>query len=409
MSNRPDVYKLYQVMSYLTLTHGYKGIVMKGSVKSDEIWMVNRDTNVYPIIRITMASMDSVDYDLDRLSLCIRSIASQVLIDEPTFLDIHIGKGEVSDHEEYSTICLDQDYFSGVNVDNIFPGIRNVIHPVADPSQEIKSIFEDINRNAILSRKNRKKWYDLKGRKNLCTLVIMILCILNFLLYLYLSSKFDASASYIVLGADYKPFTLGLHEFYRLLTVAFSHGSVMHLFSNMYSLYFLGSYVESKYGHLNFLLALVLSILCGSLTAGIMSASPLKVGISGGLYGLMIIYIMETAKGGIYAMQRLYPLIIINLAINFYPTVAWQAHLGGAIMGFLFEHYLKTDKKEKVPALLLCFVLIAGLTYKFYSATTLDFYPGTDMDVIGIYRNLGMQNTVDYLEKALIRAYQSFK
>ena len=409
MSQHPDIYKLYQVMSYLTISHGYKGIILRGNTKSDEVWMLNKNAKTYNIVRLTMATMDSVDYDKDRIYLCVDSISRQVNIFDPKFLDIHIGKYDVKDDEEFSTVCLDIDYYAGVNVEGSFPGIRKAIHEVSDPTQEIKSIFEEINRNAVMERKNRKLLKSLKGSKNIATIVLIVMCVLNFIAYMILSSKFDDSATYIFLGADYKPFTLCLRQFWRLLTVIFSHGSVTHLVANMYSLFFLGTYIETKYGTLNFLLLLFLSAACGSLTAGIMSPSVLNVGISGGLYGLMMVFVMESLEGGLYELRRLYPLLLVNLMINFYPSVAWQAHLGGAIIGLLFYNYFKADKTEKIAALIMSILLIAALSYKYYSVTSFtNFYPGTDMKVVSMLKSMNLERAADSLYKALMTAYQTF-
>ena len=102
-----------------------------------------------------------------------------------------------------------------------------------------------------------------------------------------------AELSYIALGADYKMFTLGLRQFWRLLTTMFLHGSLNHLFMNMISLMTLGTLFETKYGHWKMLFTVLFCALIGSLTNGILTGNGLTVGISGGLYGLLAIYTID--------------------------------------------------------------------------------------------------------------------
>ena len=46
---------------------------------------------------------------------------------------------------------------------------------------------------------------------------------------------------------------LNLGEYWRLLTVALTHGGIMHLFFNMYALLILGNSLESAIGQKKFL------------------------------------------------------------------------------------------------------------------------------------------------------------
>ncbi|MBQ1509061.1 MAG: rhomboid family intramembrane serine protease, partial [Erysipelotrichaceae bacterium] len=246
MSEQSNIYKLYQVMGYLSLSHGYRGVLLKGNVHRDEIWLVNRENKTYEIIRITMASLESVDYDRERIRQCIHAIASQVQIRDPRFLDIHIGKGEVLDNEAFDTLCLDIGYQNGIDVSAVYPGLRNVIHHVDDPNAEIKQIFEEVNRNALNIRKNRRRFFK---KDNICTVILLIVTLAVFAVSVLLSMRYERSSVLVLLGADYKTFTLGLKQYWRLLSSMLVHGSFYHIFANSYSLYFLGSYIERQYGH----------------------------------------------------------------------------------------------------------------------------------------------------------------
>ena len=406
MSENSEVYKLYQVMHYLTLNHNYRGVLLRGYARKDEVWLFNNSVDIYNIIRLTMSNLDSVDYDRERLEKCVIAISKQTGIRDPFFLDIHIGKGEPLDDEQFATLCMDVGYYKGDDTDQIFPGLKRAIHTVEDPNEEIKQIFSDINRNSLNIRKQKMKFL---RKENLCTMILMAVSFLIYVLVLGFSTKYESATSMIFFGADYKMFTLGLHQYWRLITAMFVHGSFYHIFANMYSLYFLGTYVESRYGHLKFLILLFLSGIAGFLTAGILKENSLFVGMSGGLYGLMVIYVFEAVSSGFVNRGSIMSLLLVNLAINFYPNVCWQAHLGGAVIGILCYKAFTAKGFEKGFAYGLAIVVVAALFVKYnMQESILPVYGGTDADVIKMINDLGLKNYAQSLSQRLLQAYQKY-
>jgi membrane associated rhomboid family serine protease len=75
----------------------------------------------------------------------------------------------------------------------------------------------------------------------------------------------DLQSQLLLPGLDYLQYT---NEWYRLITVALTHGGLMHLGFNMYSLYILGTPIEQAYGRNKFLLVFAISLLTGSLPRG---------------------------------------------------------------------------------------------------------------------------------------------
>ena len=63
----------------------------------------------------------------------------------------------------------------------------------------------------------------INRHKPIATYIIMGICIFVYLLSLLLGTKYDKSSVYVVLGADYMTFTLGLKQLYRLFTCVFVH------------------------------------------------------------------------------------------------------------------------------------------------------------------------------------------
>ena len=236
----------------------------------------------------------------------------------------------------------------------------------------------------------------------------MIICIINFTLALLLSLKYDMSSAQIILGADYKTFTLGLKQLYRLITVGFTHGSISHLFMNMLSLSVLGPYIERKYDTKFYLLTLFLSILVGSLTSGILTNNILAVGISGGLYGLSVIYFIDIIKKRAFNPNSLFMIIIINLMINFMSSVSWQAHLGGAICGLVMYMIKESEYKKQSIALLILLICILGYKYLTIKIIT-PIYISTDKEIIEIYNDFGLKSYASNISKRLIETYINYK
>jgi membrane associated rhomboid family serine protease len=124
------------------------------------------------------------------------------------------------------------------------------------------------------------------------------------------------------------------NEWYRLFTVALTHGGILHLGFNMYSLMVLGNPLEAAYGKQKFLIVFFFSLLTGSLTsayfASLYSAS---VGASGAIFGLFGALAIVGKRIGA-DIRSIVVIIGINFAFGFaMGGVDWRAHLGGLIGG----------------------------------------------------------------------------
>jgi membrane associated rhomboid family serine protease len=137
---------------------------------------------------------------------------------------------------------------------------------------------------------------------------------------------------------EYLQFT---NEWYRLFTVALTHGGFLHLGFNMYSLMVLGNPLEAAYGKQKFLIVFFVSLLTGSLTsayfASLYSAS---VGASGAIFGLFGALAIVGKKIGA-DIRSIVVIIGINFAFGFaVGGVDWRAHLGGLIGGVVAAQFV---------------------------------------------------------------------
>jgi membrane associated rhomboid family serine protease len=124
------------------------------------------------------------------------------------------------------------------------------------------------------------------------------------------------------------------NEWYRLFTVALTHGGFLHLGFNMYSLMILGSPIEAAYGKQKFLIVFFFSLLTGSLTSAYFaSVYGVSVGASGAIFGLFGALAIVGKRIGA-DIRSIVVIIGINFAFGFaMGGVDWRAHLGGLIGG----------------------------------------------------------------------------
>jgi membrane associated rhomboid family serine protease len=145
---------------------------------------------------------------------------------------------------------------------------------------------------------------------------------------------------------------------WTIITSLFVHGHWMHLLFNMLALFFLGSYVLRLVGEARFLIIYFLGGLLGNvLLLALAYFFPLRfsfgvaVGASGAIFAL----------GGTLAIMRpklkilIFPIpipmdmwiaVIILMAVSFFPyNVAWQAHLGGLILGLIAGFFFRRRER----------------------------------------------------------------
>jgi membrane associated rhomboid family serine protease len=129
-------------------------------------------------------------------------------------------------------------------------------------------------------------------------------------------------------------------EWWRLVTTAFLHSGTMHILFNMYALYLLGPGVERQVGSRSFAGLYLASALLGSVAYAAFNTGP-AVGASGAVFGLFGAWLASAWKGrntaaGRAQLQSIGVILGINLLLPLaVPRIAWEAHVGGLVAGFL--------------------------------------------------------------------------
>ncbi len=141
------------------------------------------------------------------------------------------------------------------------------------------------------------------------------------------------------MGASYYPAIFVGHQWFRLVTAMYLHGSILHIGFNMWVLWDVGPVIEEVYGSARYLF---MYTFCG-IAGFVLSAwrGNFSVGASGAILGLVGVMLAITTRRGGAAMQaqrsRLIFWIVIIFAQGLLPGLSvdnW-AHAGGLISGFL--------------------------------------------------------------------------
>ncbi len=145
-------------------------------------------------------------------------------------------------------------------------------------------------------------------------------------------------------------------QIWQLVSYAFLHGSLGHLFFNMLALYMFGSEVERLFGPRFYIQYYFASVVTAALTHLVVSSwaggPPVPtVGASGGIYGLLLAYGIYFPRRTVMLLfppipmpARVFVTLFAALELWFGVTgtlsgVAHFAHLGGMLGGFLMIQY----------------------------------------------------------------------
>ena len=142
------------------------------------------------------------------------------------------------------------------------------------------------------------------------------------------------------------------HDYWRLVTSGFLHSGFLHIFFNMYLLWYLGPQLERIMGPYRFATLYLTALLAGSLGALMQTTTTEVVGASGAVFGLMGATAVELHRRGYDPFSGgIGALILLNLAIGFIPSfhIAWGGHIGGLIGGVLAALAFDQAERRRMP------------------------------------------------------------
>ncbi len=205
------------------------------------------------------------------------------------------------------------------------------------------------------------------GHRSTTTPVVSLLLVLNGLAFI---GQFVAGEWLLYqfalwpLGApDYAGSLLGLirvpdFQPWQLVSYAFLHGGLLHLFTNMFAMWMFGIPIERLWGSGRFAIYYLVCVAgAGAVQLLVASAAVAEIGpyptigASGGVFGVLLAFGMMFPNQRILLLFPPIPMrakwiVILYGAFELYagisgamPGVAHFAHLGGMLFGFLLIQY----------------------------------------------------------------------
>jgi rhomboid protease GluP len=356
-----------KLLHYFITKLNYSPVIVQGV--ENEIWLQNLDEE-YKVIRIVnnyIHNDEQLDFDAIKTNRMVKQIKRKTFTFKIKVLSILTDIGEnVDTSKTYDNIDLvfikdEKSLKKNSLLKEKFPDLSKNLEYTEEGFQLFLKITTEIN------KKNRSEAMEndniFQKKKIVLTYVIM-----GILTLIFLFSVFGYDEWLVFHLATNGPFIRN-GELYRLLSGAFIHIDMMHLFCNCYSLYVVGSQIENFYGKKKFSIIYIFSALCGSLLS-IAMHDTYSIGASGAIFGLLGAYAYFGYHYRVYfgtvILKQIAPVIIFNLAIGFMvPGIDNYAHIGGLIGGFLISMATgvnsKDSKREHINGIMLSIIFFAFL------------------------------------------------
>lgn len=360
-----------KLLHYFITEKNYNPIILQGA--EDEIWLENLSSD-YKIVRIVsnhILNEEQLDFDLFKTKHVVKKIKKKTLSFNMKVLSIFT---DIDDDVKFDNVknidCIslynEEDLKKYDFVNEKFPDLCSKMEFTEEGFQLFMKITADINKK---NKEDSVKVDEIfKPKKPIITYILIGINAIIFLLSIFGYSD--------LLINDYSVWGPGVvihKEFYRLITGAFIHTEALHFIFNMYSLFVIGSQIESYMGKIKYLIIYFGSILVASLASIIFNGTTASIGASGGIFGLLgaLIYFgyhYRVYLGGVIKTQII-PITLLGLLIGFLPGSGIDnfAHIGGLIGGILSSTAVgvkyKSSTFEKVNGTIVTILLIIFLLF----------------------------------------------
>ena len=358
-----------KLLHYFITEENYSPIILHG-VKN-EIWLEKQDGD-YNIIRIVsdyIHNNEQYEFDMLKTKDIIKTIKRKTFSFKMNTLSIFVNLGDnvdLKDDNKISCVSLkdEKDIDKYKFLYKYFPDIKEKMKFDENGIELFLKITSDINKKNMEDVKETEEVF-----KEKIPIVTYFLMAMNVGLFLFtmLPNMRDVTINYF---ANYGPLVRE-GQYYRLITGAFVHVELLHLLFNMYSLYIIGSQIESFFGKWKYLIIYFISALTGSLLSIVFSSVP-SIGASGAIFGLLGSMLVFGYYYRVYLgntiYRRILPIIVANLVLGFVLSgIDNAAHIGGLVGGVLITMGLGVrnhkDKTSSINGIILTILYIAFLVY----------------------------------------------
>ncbi|MDD3895414.1 MAG: rhomboid family intramembrane serine protease [Bacilli bacterium] len=364
VNNRDEI--IMRLVHYFVTEENYQPIIVNG-VKN-EIWLENLEAP-YRIIRINsnyIHNNDQLIFDNYKVKSIAKQVKKKTLSFKVNILNILLDLNEdINIQEDKNIDTFNIKTLKDVRKDNglssLFPKLKTFTLNKENNVELIVNITNDINKKTEKNNINYENIF--KPKKIIVTKVLIVINIMMFIfsvLYPNIFNLFFLNSDLVKTG-----------DYWRLFTAAFLHANIIHLLVNMYSLYIIGTQVETFLGKKKFLIVYFGTAILASLMSAVITQGN-SVGASGALFGLLgcLLYFgyhYRVYFGSVLTSQII-PVIVINLLIGFtVPMIDNAAHIGGLIGGVFLTMAIgvgkKDDKATMINGTIVSFIYMAFLAY----------------------------------------------
>ncbi len=355
-----------KLIHYFVTNEDYKPIIVNGV--QNEVWLENLDNEV-PLIRININYIhnnEQLEMDQRKAELIRKTIKKKTYSVKMSMLNILVNaRDEVApkeaDNIESIVINKISDLKKNEFINEHYPDFKDKVNFKKSDAVNLFEMTEELNNKTVNEDKKLAKVF-MGNDKPVVTTILIALNVIMFLL-----SVFDYSFVINTFANYYLNVKNG--EIYRLITAAFVHANILHIFFNMYALYALGPQIEKFYGRKRYLLIYLGSALLGSLLSVVLT-NNVSVGASGAIFGLFgaMLYFGYKYRATLDGFLRsgIIPVIVINLLLGFMiPGIDVYGHIGGLLGGLVLSYAFgvvnKENKKDKINGLIIYVILVAVL------------------------------------------------
>lgn len=362
-----------KLLHYFITEKNYNPIILQGV--ENEIWLenLNEDCKVVRIVSSYIHNKEQFDFDKFKTMKILGKIKKKTLSFNMNVLSIFLDLGENVDLDKdessknlmYVNLSKESDVENNDVLSQVFPDIDKKIKHQEKNEELFMKITKDINKHNQEDAKQVEKVFKMKF-----PMVTYILIAINILFYVVpvLLGEFD---NVLYSLCNHGP-SVRAGQFYRLLTSSIVHNGIFHLGVNCYSLYVIGTQLESFLGKTKFFIIYIVSAILGALLSMSLMGNVPSVGASGAIFGLLgamlyFGYHYRVYLGNVIKSQII-PIIVLNLLIGFMVSgIDNAAHIGGLIGGTLITMALgitnKSSKSEIINGWIITAIYVLFIGY----------------------------------------------
>ncbi len=362
---------IMRLVHYFVTEEDYQPIIVNG-VKN-EIWLENLEAP-YKVIRINsnyIHNVDQLKFDNFKINNITRQIRKKTFSFNLKTLNILLDLNDdvkLSNVKNIDNFKVDslKDIRKDDGLAGIFPKLKTMTLSDNHGLETLIDLTTDIS---VKNEQENAEFENIfKPKKTIITYILIALNIIIFVLEM-------AYPRFVINNFILDPSLVRDGEYYRLVTSLFLHGNIIHLLSNMYTLFIVGKQLESLLGKWKYIFIYLFSGIMGSLLSCIGTFNSL--GASGaifGLFGAMLYfgYHYRLYFGNVI-LREIVPVVLINLVIGFsLAGINNAAHIGGLIGGIFSTMALgvnsKKDKSSTLNGTIISIIYLLFLIYLVFIA-----------------------------------------